>query len=104
MRSEKLQDAIGMVDAALVARTEKSKNTRHKLKWTAAVAAMLAVAIGIGAYFGVGSPFALEVYALAEAEYPIRAPYPDWSQINLEERDAWYKDREERRSYYGAGE
>lgn len=104
MRSEKLQDAIGMVDAKLVQRTEKNNSKRRKLKWTAAVAAVLAVAIGIGAYFGIGSPFALEVYALAEAEYPIRAPYPDWSQITPEEQDAWYKDWEERQSYYGAGE
>ena len=103
MKSDKLQNAIGMVDADLVERTEKSKSKHPKFKWTAAVAAMLAIAIGIGAYFGNGSPFAIEAYALAEAEYPPAAPYPDWSQPNAEQQNAWYADLERQRINRGAG-
>ncbi len=102
MRSEKLQDAIGMIDADLVERTEKRKNGHKKLKWTAAIAAMLAVAIGIGAYFGSGSPFALRAYALAEATYPSIADYPD--ALLMIGYDEWREDQKTRRSYYGAGE
>ena len=102
MRSEKLQDAIGMIEADLVERTEKRKNGHKKLKWTAAIAAMLAVAIGIGAYFGSGSPLALRAYALAEADYPTLAPYPD--ALLMIGYDDWREDQKTRRSYYGAGE
>ena len=102
MKSDKLQDAIGTVDADLVTEAEKAPKKHRKLKWTAAVAAMLAVAIGIGAYFGVGSPFALNAYALAEAEYPTLAGYPD--ALLMIGYDEWREDQKTRRTYYGAGE
>ena len=104
MKSDKLQDAIGTVDADLVTEAEKTPcKHRRAFQWTAAVAAMLAIAIGIGAYFGNGSPLAIKTYALAEAEYPPAAPYPDWSQPDTEQRDAWYADREGQLDYRGAG-
>lgn len=107
MKSEKLQDAIGAVDADLIMEAEKKPNKhRHKLKWTAAVAAMLAIAIGIGAYFGGGSPFAVRAYALAEAKYPTMASYPEGEMLpGFDERyDAWREDQKKQRAYYGAGE
>lgn len=106
MKSDKLQDAIGMIDAKLIERTEQNKPKHRKLKWTAAVAAMLAAAIGIGAYFGSGNTLALRAYALAEAEYPTVASYPEGEMLpGFGERyDAWREDQKKQRAYYGAGE
>lgn len=106
MKSDKLQDAIGMVNADLVERTEKSKTKHPKFKWTAAVAAMLAVAIGIGAYLGNSSPFAVKAYALAEAEYPTMAGYPTGEMLpGFDDRyAAWREDQKKQRAYRGAGE
>ena len=106
MKSDKLQDAIGMVNADLIERTEKTKNKHRAFKWTAAVAAMLAVAIGIGVYFGNGGPFAVKAYALAEAEYPAMASYPEGEMLpGFDKRyDAWREDQKKQRAYRGAGE
>ncbi len=103
MRSDKLQDAIGMVDADLVKRTEKTKE--RKPKWTAAVAAVLVLAVVAGIYFGKGSPIAMQVTALAKAEYPEMAPYPEgeWLPGFEEQYDAWRESKNELRAFYGAG-
>ncbi len=104
MRSDKLQDAIGMVDADLVQRAEK----RPRRKWsrTAAVAAMLAIAIGIGAYFGQSSPLGLRAAALAEAKYPSMASYPQGEMLpGFSDRYAdWRADQKKQQAYFGAGE
>jgi len=74
MKSDKLQDAIGMVDERLIDRAEDSarKNKKRRYtKWTALVAAVLAFAIGIGVFMGGGNnPIVLNTYAVALAEYP----------------------------------
>lgn len=107
MRSDKLQDAIGMVDADLITRTENPpKRKTRKLQWTAAVAVMLAIAIGISAYFGRGNPFTLQAYAIAEAQYPSMAKYPEGEMLpGFDDRyEAWREDLKKQRAYYGAGE
>lgn len=103
MRSDKLQDAIGLVDADLVERTEKTK--KRTFKWTAAVAAVLVITLGAGIYFGEGSPFAMQVTALAEAKYPETTPYPEGEGLPGFEKkfDAWQEDQRQRRQFRGAG-
>ena len=106
MRSDKLQNAIGMVDEDLVARTEKTtqkKKTRHVIKWTAPIAAMLAIALAFGIFFGQGSPFVPTAYALAEAEYPDIPKYPE-NYHDEEATWAWSKAQRERAAYFGKAE
>ncbi len=102
MKSEKIADAVGMVDETLVHRAETKKRTRrHMLKWTAPIAAILVVAIAIGIVFGNSSPFVLKAYAVSEAEYPKMADFP---LLGIGPGyDAWREDRSERRTYFGAG-
>ena len=60
MKSEKLQNAIGLVDSDLVKRAEmyvpKRKRRKH-IKWVVPVAAALAIIIGVGVMFGNGFSF-----------------------------------------------
>lgn len=109
MRSEKLQDAIGMVDAALVARAEKYSKNSRRLKWLIPVAAVLVLAIGIGSVFGsgwfrgAGSGVGTDGFVLARASYPVMAKYPFDDPENTEAMKQWMDDRVIRRSYGGAG-
>lgn len=112
MKSKKLQDAIGMIDEDLVARADMQKNkvrTRSTvLKWTAPIAAALAIVFIIGIFIGNGSPFnplVLNAHAIYEAEYPEMAEYPGSEMIpGFEARyEKWRKDQKEKRAYYGAG-
>lgn len=105
MKSEKLQDAIGMVDEELVEKASRKKK-KLSIKWTAAVAACLAIVFGVAVYFNSGIPMAIEVQALAKAEYPEMAKYPEGEMLpGFEERyDAWSTDRRKQRQFYGAGE
>ncbi len=101
MKRDKLQDAIGMVDGDLVARAGEMPARRQLPRWwRSAVAAMLAVAVLIGALWNI-SPLQ-GGYMIAEASYPIMAPYPD-EEGSREDYDAWYASVQERRQYYGAG-
>lgn len=103
MRSDKLQDAIGMVDAELVANADKQP--KRKPRWTGAVAAVLVIAVVVGLYFGKGSPLAMEVTALAEAVYPEMAPYPAGEALpGFEDRyTAWRDSQKPLREFRGAG-
>lgn len=105
MKTEKLQDAIGMVDEELVKRADKKKK-KFPIKWTAAVAACLAVVFAVAVYFNSGMPMAIEAQALAKAEYPEMAKYPEGEMLpGFEEKyDAWSEDRRNQWKYRGAGE
>ena len=106
MRSDKLQNAIGMVDEDLVARTEKTtqkKKTRQVIKWTDPIDAMLAIALAFGIFFGQGSPFVPTAYALAEAEYPDIPKYPE-NYHDEEATWAWSKAQRERAAFFGKAE
>jgi hypothetical protein len=56
MKGDRLQDAIGMIDANLISRAAKEapKKKRTPIKWISAIAAVLVLAIGVGALFGSG--------------------------------------------------
>ncbi len=105
MKSDKLQNAIGMVDEDLVARTEKTtkqKKARHIIKWTAPIAAMLAIALAFGIFFGQGSPFVPTAYALAEAEYPNIPKYADYDDKDA--YNAWRDAQKRQAEYFGKAE
>ena len=71
MKSNKLQDALGMIEPDLILRAEKhgkKSKTKRFIRWTAPIAAILVIALAIGIVFGSGSPFILTTYAIAEAE------------------------------------
>lgn len=106
MKSDKLQDAIGMIDPNLVLRAEtqvKKSKAKSFIKWTSPIAAILVVALAIGIFFGSGSPFTLKAYAIAEAEYPKMAKYP--TGVGLigigSGYENWRLDQKERVSFFG---
>jgi serine protease inhibitor len=110
MKSEKLQDAIGMIDEDLIARADKSEKKKPQakkifLKWTAPIAAMLVIAFGIGIFLGNGAGANLSLHAIYEAEYPEMAKYPGDEMLpGFESRyDQWSNDQRVRRGYFGAG-
>ena len=111
MKSKKLQDAVGMIDEDLVARADKTPKTKKKgklvsfAKWTAPIAALLAIVFIAGIFIGNDSPvnpLILNAHAVYEAEYPEMAEYPE---LDFDKKyDAWQKDQRNKRKYYGAGE
>lgn len=127
MKSDKLQDAIGMIDADLVAQAnEKPKKSKIRhIKWFAPIAAVLAIVIAINPLLRntyipddktnnstpteqttkqdkpfFANPFILKSYAISEAEYPKMTQYP-LTDLGYE---AWREDQQIRRGYFGAGE
>ena len=56
MKGDRLQDALGMIDANLISRAAKEvpKKNRTPIKWISAIAAVLVLAIGVGVLFGSG--------------------------------------------------
>lgn len=101
MKSKKLQDALGMIDHDLIADAEKApkKKTKHVIKWTAPIAAMLAIALAFGIFFGQNSPFVPTAYALAEAEYPNVPKFADYSDKDA--YDAWRDAQKRQAEYFG---
>ncbi len=113
MKSDKLQDAIGMVDGDLIERAHKTPQKKSKkahIKWTAPIAATLAIIIGLGVFFSMkgnnSNPIVLSAYAVAEAQYPETAKYPEGEYLpGFEERyEAWRESRNKQREYKGKGE
>lgn len=113
MKSDKLQDAIGMVDGDLIERAHKAPAKEPKkshIKWTAPIAAALAIIIGLGVFFSMrgsnNNPMILSAYAVAEAQYPETVSYPEGEFLpGFEERyEAWREYRNIQRKYMGAGE
>ncbi len=127
MKSDKLQDAIGMIDADLVAQAnEKAKKSKMRhIKWLAPIAAVLAIVIAISPFLRNASmpkdpisdnppieqttkqdkpffenPFILKSYAISESIYPKMTQYPK-TELGY---NAWQKDQRARRQYFGAGE
>ncbi len=101
MRSDKLQDAVGMVDESLAHRAEqKPKKTKKFLKWTAPIAAVLVLALAVGIIFG-NSDLVFASYVIEKAENPKRAGYPGVI-AQMEGKGDWYEERKERREYQSA--
>lgn len=107
MKTDKLQDAIGLVDDDLVVRAAKQPRKINRwARWIAPVAAVLAVAIALGVFLGQGSPLVVSAYAVAEAQYPQSAPYPveptDWGDKSADDLfsqqyKAWREEQKLRR-------
>lgn len=75
-KSEKIYDAITDIRDDLVESAEKKP--RRRRWWPAAVAAVVAVAVLGGVLLRPGgSPLVPTAYAIAEAQYPEMAPYPE---------------------------
>ncbi|MBQ9797109.1 MAG: hypothetical protein IJW50_05240 [Clostridia bacterium] len=68
MKSDRLQDALGMIDANLISRAAKEapKKKRTPIKWISAIAAVLVLAIGVGVLFGSGAMDAVLLGLLRE--------------------------------------
>lgn len=99
MKSERLQNAIGMIDADLVERSEKPMKRKRKIKVAAVVAAMLVCAIGFGIFFGNQSPFVLSLHAISVAQYPKMSKYPLGGIVFTEQ---WREDQKKQYAYFGA--
>ncbi len=128
MKSDKLQDAIGMVDEQLISRavltqetekrtdedpaikhavlTQKNQKSKHRLRWLAPIAAALAVIVAATAVFGNTPNMSTAAHAVCEAVYPQMASYPGSEIIpGFESRyDEWNEARRAQRAYFGAGE
>lgn len=91
--NEKLYDAVTDIRDDLVERAEKQKPRRRRW-WPAAVAAVLVVAVLVGVILRPGgSPLVTSAYAIAEAQYPEMAPYPQKDGPLYEKKyDAWWED------------
>lgn len=122
MKSDKLQDAIGMVDENLVARASISKPKKTKffqLRWMVPVAAMLVIAITIGVMFPYGNKsiapqnnsqptstnttptYPEDKGLLIESEY--QAKYPIMAQYGENNYEEWVDSKKHQRSFSGAG-
>lgn len=113
MKSDKLQDAMGMVDEALIERANKIPKKKSKLRhirWTAPIAATLAIIIGLGVFFsmkGNNNPAILNTYAVSQAEYPEMAKYPasiGGFVYSEEDYDKWRDSLRAQEQYTGQGE
>lgn len=104
-KEKKLQDAIGMIGEDLVneAKEIPKKNQKaKKIKWTAAIAACLALCLIIGAAFIPGwNTVSPKAFAVSLAEYPDMPDYPgrgnneakykEWGTYRNKNRDAYKK-------------
>lgn len=108
MKSDKLIDAIGLIDEKLIEQSQKSSQKSQKrekikrfIKWTVPVAAILALTIGVGSLFG-NTPIELSAYALAEAKYPEMAKYPtdDTTESGFKEFQKWNDEFQKRQEKF----
>lgn len=128
MKSDKLIDAIGMVDEELIEKSEipkKNKSKIIKIRWVSSIAAMLVVAIALSIFLpNMGNPIQTKPTTnttiksttavateksnptevsqemMTKSEY--RAQYPIMAQYNSVEA-AWYADQQKQRAYRGRG-
>lgn len=129
MKSDKLLNAVGMVDGDLVVRAEKYKNKskRIHIMWVMPIAAALVVVLLAGVYFGNGligvtpdidsqpysaigetapdavdfTPVSLAPYCLSKAVYPQRTKAPE---VEGGDSDLWFEENRTRRGFYGEGD
>ena len=104
MKSEKLQDAIGGIDPDLITRSEIPIKKKHGYKITSVIAAMLALAIGMGIFWGNPGYSGNTVYAGdMVAVYPTMVPYVA-DLADPDGHEAWWADQEKRLDYFGEAE
>ena len=104
MKSERLQNAIGMIDADLLESSEKPMKKKRKIKITSVIAAVLVCAIGLGIFFGNQSPVDLSVHAISVAQYPEMSKYPAGTRWNSHDLNwkAWDEDQAKQHAYFGS--
>ena len=106
MKTDKLQDAIGMIDEDLIADADNIliKQKKRRNKWVIPVAAVLALVIALTPFLRntkiPDNPFVIKSYAINEAKYPQMTQYP-LTKLGYKE---WAEDQKVRRQYFGAGE
>ncbi|MGN1307460.1 MAG: serpin family protein [Faecousia sp.] len=124
MKREKLYDSLTQVDDDLVQEAETHTFRRKKrFRLFGAIAAVLVVAVTAGILLHpASSPLVANAYAIAEAQYPEMAQYPDYmdyldpetmeisgknEEDFYEAYDAWYESRKAQWAYaesYSAGD
>ena len=104
MRSEKLNNAVGMIDDRHLERTERVRPRARRLKWLrwgGPVAAVLAAVILLTSVWG--GRTAMSVYAISEASYPEMAKYPEGDDLG-NAYELWREGLKRQRAFRGAGE
>ncbi len=79
MKREELYESMEGIDEEVLARSEAGGKGRRRSPWVGVTAAVLVVAI-LGAALlwpGGGTPLTASAYAVAQADYPAMAPYPN---------------------------
>lgn len=77
MKAEHISDAVGMLDEEMIQDAQRTaKRNRQRRIWTRCIAAAACVCLVLAAVFG-RSGAATNAFAVAEAQYPEMAPYPD---------------------------
>ena len=96
MNEQDIYEGIGQVDDEILLRSEQKKHRRRW--WISGLAAVLVVAVAVGALLPGRQSVVPMAYALAVADYPEMAQYPDESAGNFETQyRAWREDQEKQR-------
>lgn len=110
MKKNDISEALSALDEKFISESSpaKKKVNRKAIAWSSIIAAVLVIAVGVGAIFGGGTnnPLIIEAHAVYEAEYPKTAPYPKVGLFGVPSEkgyDAWNESRRERSKFYGAG-
>lgn len=93
MRPEDIYDGITGIRDDLVEGAKKTARSRRK-RWYGTVAAVVALAILGGIALRPGGGLTTSAYAIAEAQYPEMAPYPDeskYTKANGDVDDSFYE-------------
>ena len=96
MNEQDIYEGIGQVDDEILLRSEQKKHRRRW--WISGLAALIVVAVAVGALLPGRQSAVPTAYALAVADYPEMAQYPDESAGNFETQyRAWREDQEKQR-------
>ena len=96
MNEQDIYEGIGQVDNEILLRSEQKKHRRRW--WISGLAALIVVAVAVGALLSGRQSVVPTAYALAVADYPEMAQYPDESAGNFETQyRAWREDQEKQR-------
>lgn len=96
MNEQDIYEGIGQVDDEILLRSEQKKHRRRW--WISGLAALIVVAVAVGALLPGRQSVVPTAYALAVADYPEMAQYPDESAGNFETQyRAWREDQEKQR-------
>ena len=96
MNEQDIYEGIGQVDDEILLRSEQKKHRRRW--WISGLAAVFVVAVAVGALLPGRQSVVPTAYALAVADYPEMAQYPDESAGNFETAyRAWREDQEKQR-------